>query len=185
MTAKAAPKITLWEFFQQLGKTFMLPVALLSFCGIMLGIGSSLSSHDVTTLLPWLDVPFLQAIFVWMGKVGSFAFSFLPVMFCIAIPLGLARENKGVAAFAGFVGFAVMNLAVNFWLTAKGILPTTDPAVLKANNIQFVLGIQSIDTGILGAVICGIIVWLLHELSLIHISEPTRRLMASRMPSSA
>ena len=44
MTAKTAPKITLWEFFQQLGKTFMLPVALLSFCGIMLGIGSSLSS---------------------------------------------------------------------------------------------------------------------------------------------
>ena len=49
MTAKTAPKVTLWEFFQQLGKTFMLPVALLSFCGIMLGIGSSLSSHDVIT----------------------------------------------------------------------------------------------------------------------------------------
>jgi phosphotransferase system glucose/maltose/N-acetylglucosamine-specific IIC component len=47
MTAKAAQKISLWEFFQQLGKTFMLPVALLSFCGIMLGIGSSLSSKDV------------------------------------------------------------------------------------------------------------------------------------------
>ncbi len=65
MTAKTAPKITLWEFFQQLGKTFMLPVALLSFCGIMLGIGSSLSSHDVLTLLPWLDMPLLQAIFIW------------------------------------------------------------------------------------------------------------------------
>lgn len=64
MTAKTATKITLWEFFQQLGKTFMLPVALLSFCGIMLGIGSSLSSHDVLTLLPWLDVPLLQAIFI-------------------------------------------------------------------------------------------------------------------------
>ncbi len=38
MTAKTAPKVTLWEFFQQLGKTFMLPVALLSFCGIMLGL---------------------------------------------------------------------------------------------------------------------------------------------------
>ena len=131
MTAKTAPKITLWEFFQQLGKTFMLPVALLSFCGIMLGIGSSLSSHDVLTLLPWLDMPLLQAIFIWMSKVGSFAFSFLPVMFCIAIPLGLARENKGVAAFAGFVGYAVMNLAVNFWLTAKGILPTTDARSLR------------------------------------------------------
>lgn len=65
MTAKTAPKITLWEFFQQLGKTFMLPVALLSFCGIMLGLGSSLSSHDVLTLLPWLDMPLLQAIFIW------------------------------------------------------------------------------------------------------------------------
>ncbi len=83
-------------------------------------------------------------------------------MFCIAIPLGLARENKGVAAFAGFVGYAVMNLAVN-WLTNKGILPTTDAAVLKANNIQSIFGIQWIDTGILGAVIAGIIVWMLHE----------------------
>lgn len=163
MTAKTAPKVTLWEFFQQLGKTFMLPVALLSFCGIMLGIGSSLSSHDVITLIPVLGNPVLQAIFTWMSKIGSFAFSFLPVMFCIAIPLGLARENKGVAAFAGFVGYAVMNLAVNFWLTNKGILPTTDAAVLKANNIQSILGIQSIDTGILGAVIAGIIVWMLHE----------------------
>ena len=163
MSEKRKQKISLWEFFQQLGKTFMLPVALLSFCGIMLGIGSSLSSHSVITLLPALGNPLLQAIFIWMGKVGSFAFSFLPVMFCIAIPLGLARENKGVAAFAGFVGYAVMNLAVNFWLTAKGILPTTDAAILKANNIQNVIGIQSIDTGILGAVIAGIIIWTLHE----------------------
>ncbi|WP_044176949.1 maltose/glucose-specific PTS transporter subunit IIBC, partial [Phytobacter massiliensis] len=41
--------------------------------------------------------------------------------------------------------------------------PTTDAAILKANNIQNVIGIQSIDTGILGAVIAGIIIWTLHE----------------------
>ncbi|BDH46096.1 PTS maltose transporter subunit IICB [Salmonella enterica subsp. enterica serovar Choleraesuis] len=163
MASSSTQKITLWEFFQNLGKTFMLPVALLSFCGIMLGIGSSLSSHDVVTLIPALGNPVLQGIFMWMSKTGSFAFSFLPVMFCIAIPLGLARENKGVAAFAGFVGYAVMNLGVNFWLTIKGILPTTDAAILKANNIQSILGIQSIDTGILGAVIVGVIVFVLHE----------------------
>ncbi|MBK4716475.1 MULTISPECIES: maltose/glucose-specific PTS transporter subunit IIBC [Tenebrionibacter/Tenebrionicola group] len=163
MSVKTSQKITLWEFFQSLGKTFMLPVALLSFCGIMMGIGSSLSSRDVITLLPFLGNPVLQLLFTWMSKVGSFAFSFLPVMFCIAIPLGLARENKGVAAFSGFVGYAVMNLAINFWLTAKGILPTTDISILKANNIQNILGIQSIDTGILGAVMAGIIVFALHE----------------------
>jgi len=77
--------------------------------------------------------------------------------------LGMARENKGVAAFSGFVGFVVLNLATNFYLTTKGILPTNDPLVLKANNIQNILGIESIDSGILGAVIVGIIVYLLHE----------------------
>ena len=156
-------KISVWEFFQSLGKTFMLPVALLSFCGIMLGIGSSLISHDVVTLLPWLGNPVLQLIFTWMSKIGSFAFSYLPVMFAIAIPLGMARENKGVAAFSGFVGFAVLNLAINFWLTVKGILPSGDPLVLKTHDIQNIIGIQSIDTGILGAVIVGIIVFYLHE----------------------
>ncbi|MFZ4833781.1 maltose/glucose-specific PTS transporter subunit IIBC [Rouxiella sp. Mn2063] len=163
MPTNQKQRISLWEFFQSLGKTFMLPVALLSFCGIMLGIGSSLSSRDVITLLPSLGHPIFQLIFTWMSKVGSFGFSYLPVMFAMAIPLGMARENKGVAAFSGFVGFVVLNLATNFYLTTKGILPTNDPLVLKANNIQNILGIESIDSGILGAVIVGIIVYLLHE----------------------
>lgn len=163
MSANAKQKITVWEFFQSLGKTFMLPVALLSFSGIMLGIGSSLSSSNVTTLIPFLDKTIFKLIFTWMSQIGSFGFSFLPVMFAIAIPLGMARENKGVAAFSGFVGFTIMNLAVNFYLTTSGILPTDDKLVLADNNIKMILGIQSIDTGILGAVIVGIIVYMLHE----------------------
>ena len=94
MTAKTAPKVTLWEFFQQLGKTFMLPVALLSFCGIMLGIGSSLSSHDVITLLPVLGNPVLQAIFTWMSKIGSFAFSFLPVLYRHPAGPGTRKQRR-------------------------------------------------------------------------------------------
>lgn len=163
MSTNAAPRLSPWAFLQQLGKTFMLPVALLSFSGIMTGIGRSLSSSNVIALMPWLNTTILQTIFMWMSEIGSFAFSFLPVMFCIAIPLGLARENKGVAAFSGFVGYTVMNLAINVWLTAKGILPTENAAVLRANNVQNVLGIESIDTGILVAVIAGTIIWYLHE----------------------
>jgi len=163
MSSTTKQKVTVWEFFQSLGKTFMLPVALLSFSGIMLGIGSSLSSNNVIELLPFLDHAIFKLTFTWMSQIGSFGFSFLPVMFAIAIPLGMARENKGVAAFAGFVGFTVMNLAVNFYLTTSGILPTDDKMVLADNNIKMILGIQSIDTGILGAVIVGIIVYMLHE----------------------
>lgn len=162
MTNKAT-KVTFWEFFQSLGKTFMLPVALLSFSGIMLGIGSSLASQDVRELLPFLDNHVCIAIFTWMSKIGSFSFSFLPAMFAIAIPLGLAREDKGVAAFSGFVGYTVLSLSINFYLTIVGILPQNDPNILRANDIQSVLGIQSINTGILGAIFVGIIVYFLHE----------------------
>ena len=119
--SKTKNKTTIWEFFQSLGKTFMLPVALLAFSGILLGVGSSLSSSAVKESLPFLDNFILQLIFMWMTKIGLVAFIYLPVMFAIAIPLGLAREEKGVAAFAGFVGFAAMNLSVNFYLTVAGV----------------------------------------------------------------
>lgn len=163
MSANKKQKVSVWEFFQTLGKTFMLPVVLLSFSGIMLGIGSSLSSNNVTTLIPFLDKPVFHWVFTWMNQIGSFGFSFLPVMFAIAIPLGMARENKGVAAFAGFVGYTVMNLGTNFYLNAKGILAIKDETILANNNIKMILGIESIDTGILGAVIVGLIVYWLHE----------------------
>ncbi|WP_392552484.1 maltose/glucose-specific PTS transporter subunit IIBC [Orbus wheelerorum] len=163
MSNKITTKVTFWEFFQSLGKTFMLPVALLSFCGIMMGIGSSLASQDVRELLPFLDNHICITIFTWMSKMGSFAFSFLPAMFAIAIPLGLAREDKGVAAFSGFVGYIILNLSINFYLTISGILPTTDPDILRLNDIQSVFGIESINTGILGAIFVGIIVYCLHE----------------------
>lgn len=153
-------KTTIWEFFQSLGKTFMLPVALLAFSGILLGIGSSLSSAAVKESLPFLDNFVLQLIFMWMTKIGLVAFIYLPVMFAIAIPLGLAREEKGVAAFAGFVGFAAMNLSVNFYLTVAGVIGNAE--LETAYGVKSVIGIQSIDTGILGAVIVGIIVAKLH-----------------------
>ncbi|MFF2731888.1 maltose/glucose-specific PTS transporter subunit IIBC [Streptomyces sp. NPDC058008] len=155
-------KAALWEFLQGLGKTFMLPVALLAFCGIMLGIGSSLSSEAVTDNLPFLKAEVFHLVFTWMANTGLVAFTFLPVLFAMAIPLGLAREDKGVAAFSGFVGFAAMNLAVNFYLTARGV-DFEDEEAVRHYGIAEVLGVRSIDTGLLGAVAVGIVVSLLHQ----------------------
>lgn len=155
-------KAALWEFLQGLGKTFMLPVALLAFCGIMLGVGSSLSSPAVLQNLSFLDHEPLQLAFTWMSNTGLVAFKFLPVLFAMAIPLGLAREDKGVAAFSGFVGFASMNLAVNFFLTTRGV-DFEDKGEIAHYGIADVLGVKSIDTGLLGAVAVGVIVALLHK----------------------
>lgn len=163
MMVKIVLKVMLWEFFQQLGKIFMLFVVLLLFCGIMFGIGSFFSSYDVIILILVLGNFVLQVIFIWMSKIGLFVFSFLFVMFCIVILLGLVCENKGVVVFVGFVGYVVMNFVVNFWLINKGILLIMDVVVLKVNNIQSIFGIQLIDIGIFGVVIVGIIVWMLYE----------------------
>lgn len=156
-----ANKSTIWEFLQSLGKTFMLPVALLAFSGILLGVGSSFSSSAVKTAIPLLDNNGLQYLFMWMTKIGLVAFIFLPVMFAVAIPLGLAREEKGVAGFAGFVGYAAFNLAINFFLTVAGVLD--NPTARAAYSVKNIIGIESIDTGILGAVIVGVIVARLHQ----------------------
>ncbi|WP_424216815.1 maltose/glucose-specific PTS transporter subunit IIBC (plasmid) [Streptomyces sp. BI20] len=165
-------KAALWEFLQGLGKTFMLPVALLAFCGIMLGVGSSLSSDAVTGNLPFLKGEGFHLVFTWMANTGLVAFKFLPVLFAMAIPLGLAREDKGVAAFSGFVGFASMNLAVNFFLTARGV-DLADKDAIAHYGIADVLGVKSIDTGLLGAVAVGVVVALLH-----------RRYRTKRMPDA-
>lgn len=165
MTVKmqsSVPKVTFWEFFQNLGKTFMLPVALLAFSGILLGIGSSLGSDRVLEQLPFFDNGFFRGLFAWMTNIGLVAFTFLPVMFAIAIPLGMVRDDKGVAAFSGFVGFAAFNLAINFQLVQSGLI-AADAAIKKANGIKSVIGIETIDTGILGAIFVGLIVYKLHS----------------------
>lgn len=154
-------KFSFWEFFQGIGKTFMLPVALLAFMGLILGIGSSFSSPTTIEMLPFLDQPWLQVIFRFMTTVGGFAFTYLPLLFAMAIPLGLARSEKGVAAFSGFVGYVVMNLSINFYLTETGKL--ADSPHLREAGQGMVLGMQSVEMGVLGGIIVGIIVYLLHN----------------------
>lgn len=154
-------KSTFWEFFQGLGKTFMLPVALLAFMGILLGVGSSFSSESLIKTLPFLGQPTVKIVFQFLSTIGGFAFTYLPVMFAMAIPLGLVRKEKGVAAFSGFIGYIVMNLAINFYLVHTHRLAAADQ--LQATGQGMVFGIQTIEMGVLGGIIAGIIVYKLHN----------------------
>ncbi|WP_278287017.1 PTS transporter subunit EIIC [Clostridium sp. AM58-1XD] len=153
-------KVTLWEFFQSLGKTFMLPVALLAFMGLVLGIGSAFTSSSTMDILPFLKNPILNAVFSFMSAIGGFAFTYLPLMFAMAIPLGLCRTEKGVAAFAGFVGYTIMHMAINFYLNLTGTLADAD--TMKTAGQAMVMGIQTLEMGVLGGIIAGIIVYRLH-----------------------
>ncbi|MEE6724884.1 maltose/glucose-specific PTS transporter subunit IIBC [Pediococcus acidilactici] len=159
--SKGKKRIALGGFFQELGKTFMLPVALMAFMGLLLGLGSSFSSSTTIDAFPFLGNSILQVVFKYMSAIGGFAFNNLAVMFAMAIPLGLAKKEKGVAAFSGFVGYMVMNLAINFYLGLTNQLADAD--VMQKAGQSLVLGVQTIEMGVLGGIITGIIVYNLNK----------------------
>ena len=149
------------SFLQELGKTFMFPVSTLAFMGILVGLGSSVTSEAMIEKLPFLGNDIIQFIFSFMNTVGGFGFTYLPVMFAMAIPFGMCKRNKGVGAISAFAGYVAMNLSINFLLNYRGEL--ADAASMKIAGQNMVLGIQSIEMGVLGGIIVGLIVYLLQE----------------------
>lgn len=82
-------------------------------------------------------------------------------MFAMAILMGLARRNKAVGAFAGFVGYMLMNMSINYYLTATHQL--ADAATMRQVGQSIVLGIQTLEMGVLGGIVVGVITYFLHE----------------------
>ncbi len=136
---------TVFKLFQKIGKAFMLPIAILPAAGLLLGIGGAFSSAATIAAYPMLDVPWLQAVFKVMNAAGSIVFGNLPMLLCIGLCIGLARRDKGVAALAGVVGYLVMT--------------TTSTTLLSIFSPDG----AAIDTGVVGALVMGLIAVNLHN----------------------
>jgi PTS system glucose-specific IIC component len=115
---------------QKIGKSLMLPVSVLPVAGILLGVGSA--------KLSWLP----DIVSSVMAQSGDAIFANLALIFAIGVALGLAK-NDGVAALAAVVGYAVMQAALGVFATAFGI------------ETKEVMGIKSIETGVLGGILIG------------------------------
>lgn len=98
-------KSKIMKFFSDLGRSLMMPVAALAACGIILGITSALLKTQVQDAVPFLTASVPLFIITTLNKVSGIVFTLLPVLFAISIAFGLAKEDKGVAAFAGFIGY--------------------------------------------------------------------------------
>ena len=79
-----------------------------------------------------------------MAASGSAIFGNLPLLFAIGVAIGLT-ENDGVAALAGTVGYVVFLAAMGVCAKLLGIETTT------------IMGIPSIETGVFGGIIVGLI----------------------------
>lgn len=84
-----------WSFFQSLGKAFMYPIALLSVCGMMLGLGSGLASDDMAKLIPLLAIPVIKTILDFIVSLGLFAFCQFTCIVCDSYTSGVIKRERG------------------------------------------------------------------------------------------
>ena len=143
---------------QQIGKALMLPVAVLPVAGILLGVGSSKYGFlpaNLSTVIEGDTSIFAQGWPVWlaalsgllkvMANAGDVIFSSLPLIFAIGVALGLTK-NDGVSALAATVGYMVL-------LATMGIVPN----LLGTAPDSKVMGITTIDTGVFGGIVIGMV----------------------------
>ena len=162
-------KDKIFSVLQRVGRSFMLPIAILPVAGLLLGIGSSftnattIETYHLTSILG--EGTILNALLMIMNKVGSAVFDNLPLIFAVGVAIGMAKKEKEVSALSAVIAYFVMNTAINAMLTITGqILDNREIAesVLEG-TITSVCGIQSLQMGVFGGIIVGLGVAALHN----------------------
>ena len=155
-------KDKIFEVLQRVGRSFMLPIAILPVAGLFLGIGGSFTNptmveaYGLTSILG--EGTFMYAILTVLNKCGDIIFANLPILFAMGVAIGMAKKEKEVAALAGAIAFFVMHTAISAMLSVTGIAES-----LPAGSITNVVGIQSLQMGVFGGIIVGLGVAYLHN----------------------
>ena len=145
---------------QRFGKSFMLPIAVLPAAGLLLGIGGALSNPNSVKAYPFLDIGWLQNVFAIMASAGNIVFANLAILFAVGIAVGLARTDKGTAGLASVLALLVMNATINALLIITGTLAKDN---LAGVGQGMSLGIQTLETGVFGGVVVGLMTYALHK----------------------
>jgi len=149
-----------FEKAQRFGKSFMLPIAVLPAAGLLLGIGGALSNPNSIKAYPFLNIAWLQDVFTIMAGAGTIVFANLAVLFAVGIAVGLAKSDKGTAGLAAILAFLVMNASINSLLKITGLLVKDN---LAGAGQGMTLGIQTLETGVFGGVVIGVMTYFLHN----------------------
>lgn len=145
---------------QNFGKALMLPIAILPAAGLFLGIGGALSNPNTLKAYPFLNIYWLQDIFQIMADAGNIVFANLPILFAVGLAVGLARKDKGTVGLAAVVSMLIMNATINTSLKITGKLAEDN---LASAGQGMCLGIQTLETGVFGGMLVGIMTYWLHK----------------------
>ena len=157
------------NIMQRVGRSFMLPIAVLPIAGLFLGLGTSLQ-NEITISSLHLEIvlgqgTFLNQLLIILTKIGNAFFQNLPLIFAAAVALGMAKKEKGVAVLSAIIAFFVMHTTINGLLELRGIT-LADQIISKTvleGTITSVLGTLSLEMGVFGGIIVGLGVSFLHN----------------------
>lgn len=152
----------IFGILQRIGRSFMLPIAILPVAGLFLGIGGSftnpttIEAYNLTAVLG--PGTFANSLLTVMSQAGEVVFANLPILFAMGVAIGMAKAEKAVAALAGALSFFIMHTAIAAMITVNG-----GADKMLAGSVAMTVGIQSLQMGVFGGIIVGLGVAYLHN----------------------
>lgn len=179
-------KDKIFGVLQRVGRSFMLPIAILPVAGLLLGIGGSftnntaISAYHLEAILG--EGTILNSFLNILNSCGNVVFENLPLLFAIGVAVGMAKQEKEVAGLAAVISFFIMHTAIHSMLVISGHLVNAGTMMDASGNalagvvgsveqtvdmldgtVTKVLGITSLQMGVFGGVIVGLGVASLHN----------------------
>ena len=155
-------KDKIFGVLQRVGRSFMLPIALLPVAGLLLGIGSSFTNETMLAAYGLNSVihpgTLIYTILDVMSQTGNAVFNNLALLFAMGVAIGMARKEKEVAALSGAVAYIIMNTAIHAMINAAGGVEA-----MPANSTTTMLGITTLQMGVFGGIVVGLGVAALHN----------------------
>ena len=155
-------KDKIFGVLQRVGRSFMLPIALLPVAGLLLGIGSSFTNETMLEAYGLTGVihpgSLIYTVLDIMNQCGSAIFNNLALLFAMGVAIGMAKKEKEVAALSGAIAYLVMNTAICAMINAAGGVDAMPP-----NTTTSMLGITTLQMGVFGGIIVGLGVAALHN----------------------
>lgn len=162
-------KDKIFGVLQRVGRSFMLPIAVLPVAGLLLGIGSSFTNETTIATYGLQGIlgngTVLHALLMIMSKAGNVIFDNLPIIFAVGVAIGMAKAEKEVAALSAMISFFVMHASINavLLLAGKVLADGTIASDVLEGTIVSVCGIQTLQMGVFGGILVGLGVAALHN----------------------
>lgn len=155
-------KDKIFGVLQRVGRSFMLPIAILPVAGLFLGLGGSFTNETMLNAYNLMGImgpgtP-INSFLMVLNDAGNIVFANLPLLFAMGVAIGMAKKEKDVAALSGAIAFLIMHASIGALINING----GTEAMLNGSTSD-VLGITSLQMGVFGGMLVGLGVAALHN----------------------